>query len=74
MKRYQKLVMILETERQDLEWKEVLKKCRNSLESLKVSMKEGYLDIVDGSDHIYEVFEKEEDVGIRTGKKKEQIH
>jgi len=67
MKRLQKLVMILETEREDLEWKEVLKSLMNHLETLKVDMKEGYLDLVSESDHIFQVFEDYEEVGKREG-------
>ena len=62
MKRLQKLVMILETEREDLEWKEVLKSLMNHLETLKVDMKEGYLDLVSESDHIFQVFEDYDEV------------
>jgi len=67
MKRLQKLVMILETEREDLEWKEVLKSLMNHLETLKVEMKEGYLDLVSESDHIFQVFEDYDEVGKREG-------
>ena len=67
MKRYQKLTMILETEREDLEWKEVLKSLMNHLETLKVEMKEGYLDLVSESDHIFQVFEDYDEVGKREG-------
>lgn len=67
MKRLQKLVMILETEREDLEWKEVLKSLMNHLETLKVDMKEGYLDLVSESDHIFQVFEDYDEVGKREG-------
>mgnify|MGYP001386499333 FL=1 len=67
MKRLQKLVMILETEREDLEWKEVLKGLMNHLETLKVEMKEGYLDLVSESDHIFQVFEDYDEVGKREG-------
>ena len=59
--------MILETEREDLEWKEVLKSLMNHLETLKVEMKEGYLDLVSESDHIFQVFEDYEEVGKREG-------
>ena len=68
MKRYQKLTMILETEREDLEWKEVLKSLGKHLETLKVSLKEAHLDLVSENDHIFEVFEeydREEDSGGR---------
>ena len=67
MKRLQKLVMILETEREDLEWKDVLKSLMNHLETLKVDMKEGYLDLVSESDHIFQVFEDYDEVGKREG-------
>jgi len=66
MKRLQKLTMILETEREDLEWKEVLKNLVKHLDKeLKVEMKEGYLDLVTESEHIFQVFEPYEKVGIR---------
>ena len=68
MKRLQKLVMILETEREDLEWKEVLKNLIKHLDKeLKVEMKEGYLDLVSESDHIFQVFEDYDEVGKREG-------
>jgi hypothetical protein len=68
MKRYQKLTMILETEREDLEWKEVLKSLIKHLDKeLKVEMKEGYLDLVTKDDHIFQVFEDYDEVGKREG-------
>ena len=68
MKRYQKLTMILETEREDLEWKEVLKSLISHLDKeLKVEMKEGYLDLVTKDDHIFQVFEDYDEVGKREG-------
>lgn len=68
MKRYQKLTMILETEREDLEWKEVLKNLIKHLDKeLKVEMREGYLDLVTKDDHIFQVFEDYDEVGKREG-------
>ena len=67
MKRYQKLTMILETEREDLEWMEVLKSLISHLDLLKVEMKEGYLDLVTKDDHIFQVFEDYDEVGKREG-------
>ena len=68
MKRYQKLTMILETEREDLEWKEVLKNLIKHLDKeLKVEMREGYLDLVSKDDHIFQVFEDYDEVGKREG-------
>ena len=69
MKRYQKLVMILETEREDLEWKELLKNLTKHLEVEKVNMREGFLDLVSGEDHIFNSITgtEEEEVGIRVG-------
>ena len=68
MKRYQKLTMILETEREDLEWKEVLKNLIKHLDKeLKVEMREGYLDLVTENDHIFQVFEDYDEVGKREG-------
>jgi len=68
MKRYQKLTMILETEREDLEWKEVLKNLIKHLDKeLKVEMREGYLDLVTENDHIFQIFEDYDEVGKREG-------
>ena len=68
MKRYQNLSMILETEREDLEWKEVLKNLIKHLDKeLKVEMREGYLDLVSKDDHIFQVFEDYDEVGKREG-------
>ena len=59
MKRYQELNLILETERFDLEWKEVLKKIINDLKKYKVEVAEATLDLVTKDVEILE----EEDVG-----------
>tara|TARA_Y100000401_G_C8215709_1_gene170729 strand:+ start:274 stop:498 length:225 start_codon:yes stop_codon:yes gene_type:complete len=61
MKRYQELNLILETERFDLEWKEVLKKIINDLKKYKVEVAEATLDLVTKDVEILE----EEDVGGR---------
>jgi len=69
MKRYQKLVMILETENQELEWKEVLRNLVQHLEVQKVNMREGFLDLISEDDHIFHSISgtEEEIVGIRVG-------
>ena len=61
MKRYQELNLILETERFDLEWKEVLKKIIKDLKDYKVEVREATLDLVTKDVEILE----EEDVGGR---------